>query len=55
MEQLAKDTERAGLVLDFGDCWRLADVSAVVDAVSQLKSLQKLTLDFGGCSKLALS
>lgn len=53
MELLAKDTERTELMLDFSFCRDLTDVSAVGSAVSQLKSLQKLTLNFEHCFELA--
>ena len=56
MELLAKDTERTELMLDswldFSGCSSLTGVSAVGSAISQLKSLQKLTLDFSLCFSL---
>ena len=48
-ELLANDTE---LMLDFNTCTSLTVVSAVGSAVSQLKSLQQLTLNFYSCYTL---
>jgi hypothetical protein len=49
MELLAKDTGRTEFMLDFSSCKELTNVSAVGSAVSQLKSLQQLTLNFYSC------
>ena len=52
IEMVCEANERTTLVLDFGGCYELPDLSDLT-AVGKLQKLEQLTLKFNACSQLA--